>query len=396
MAFLGEAVRNYRSRLMQDLMDRHNLDALAFVTGDFMQFATNFANDVETWERPVLCVVPRDGEPFVILNELSTSHWRYASEDGRLWATDASFYSEHPRLRGRLPLVTEWPELVAEKLSAAGLANGRIGTEDLSRPLQKALALLPGAQIVSLTSALRELRWVKHPDEVALMREIGALTDWLQDRYRENIRPGRLVMELDMAMAILFAEESAKRFPGEDVRMDCLWLISGPASAAPHGDGKQGGAKIENGHGIVNMVIPRINGLVVENERTWFCGKPDLLQQQLFEVATAANEAGIEAAVAGKPLSGIDAAAQAVIEKAGFGEHINHRTGHGMGLLCHEFPHDMAFSHRPLLANEVYSVEPGIYVHGLGGFRQDDTVVIGAAVEVLTKAAKDLKSQTVL
>ncbi|MFB2553974.1 M24 family metallopeptidase [Ensifer soli] len=75
---------------------------------------------------------------------------------------------------------------------------------------------------------------------------------------------------------------------------------------------------------------------------------------------------------------------------------MSHRTGHGMGILCHEFPEDMAYNHRPLLTNEVYSVEPGIYVHGLGGFRQDDTVVIGSVPEILTKSPKDLKSQTIL
>jgi Xaa-Pro aminopeptidase len=85
-----------------------------------------------------------------------------------------------------------------------------------------------------------------------------------------------------------------------------------------------------------------------------------------------------------------------VIVAAGFGEHIIHRTGHGMGVQGHEYPDDMPFCHRPLIAGEVYSVEPGIYVYGLGGFRLDDTVVIGAAPEVITKAPRDLMSNTIL
>ena len=97
MAFLGSAVRDYRLGLMRALMDRAQLDALAFTSADFFQFATNFSTDVQMWERPVVCVVPRDGEPFAILNELSTNHWRYAAEDGRMWLRDARFYAEHPR-----------------------------------------------------------------------------------------------------------------------------------------------------------------------------------------------------------------------------------------------------------------------------------------------------------
>ncbi|WFU06714.1 Xaa-Pro peptidase family protein (plasmid) [Rhizobium sp. CB3171] len=396
MAYLGNDVREYRYKLLNELMDRENLDAVAFASTEFFQFATNFQTDVTTWERPILCVVPRNGAPFVVLNELSTNNWRYAHEDGRLWVSDTSFYAEHPVLSNRMHLVHEWPEMVAEKLRSAGLGRGRIGTDVGGGPLQKAFALLPEARPLIKTQEFRSLRWVKHPEEIALMREIAGLTDWLQDRYRENIRPGRLLMELDMMMGAEFAQEAARRFPAQDVALLDLWSISGPPSAAPHGDGKRSGATLEKGHVMINLIIPRINGVVVENERTWFCGKPDTLQERFFEVALAANEAGIEAAVAGRPVSGIDAAAQAIIEKAGFGSYIMHRTGHGMGLLCHEYPGDMAFNYRALLENEVYSVEPGLYVYGLGGFRQDDTVVIGEKPEVLTQSPKDLRSQTVL
>ena len=395
MAFLGIPVRDHRFGLMRAMMDRDGLDALAFTGADFFQFATNFATDVLPWERPILAVVPRHGEPFAVLNELSTNHWRYAAEDQRLWITDAHFYAEHPRGTHRLPRASQWPELVAELLRRAGLGAARIGTED-SGPLSRAVALLPRARLDSAVDGMRELRWVKHADEIALMRQVAALSDWVQDRYREAIRPGRMVQEMDMAMATLLAEEGGRRFPGEHLEIMRCWTLSGPASAAPHGDGRQAGARIEPGHGLVNIVIPRLNGLVVENERTWFCGKPTPRQVSLFQAASDANVAAAAAAVTGAPVCGIDAAAQAVIERAGFAEHILHRTGHGMGTLGHEFPEDMAFNTRPLLDNEVYSAEPGLYVFGLGGFRHDDTVVVGAVPEVLTRAPKDLASQTIL
>ncbi len=396
MAFLGSAVHEHRMDAMRALMEREELDALAFTSADFFQFATNFATDVQTWERPVLVLVPRAGEPFVVLAELSEHHWRYATEAGRLWVREAHFYAEHPRLAERATLVGEWPELVAELLKARALARGRIAADAVTAPLARAASLLPGAKLLPLPAEIRSLRWVKHAEEIALMREIAALSDWVQDRYRENIRPHRLTLELDMAMAALMAEEGARRFPGQHLEIMRCWTITGPASSAPHGDGRSAGARIEPGHGMINIVIPRVNGLVVENERTWFCGTPSAEQARLFEVARAANEAAIEACVAGRPVSGIDTAAQAVIERAGCGALIRHRTGHGMGTLGHEFPEDMAFNHRSLLEREVYSAEPGLYVYGLGGFRHDDTVVVGVAPEILTKAPKDLKSQTIV
>lgn len=395
MAHLGTAVRDYRFGLMRELMDREGLDALAFTQGDFFQFATNFHTDVQVWERPIVCIVPRNGEPFAVLNELSTNHWRFTQEAKHLWVTDATFYAEHPRVGSRLALAPQWADIVAARLQERGLHRGRIGADAATSPLAAAARLLPALKLEAATAECRKLRWVKHGDELALLRQIAAMTDWLQDRYRENIRPGRLVQELDMSMAALLAEESARRFPGENLEILRCWTLSGPPSSAPHGDGRSSGARIETGHGLVNIVIPRVNGLVVENERTWFCGKPSARQVKLFEAARAANEAACEAAVAGSPVCAIDAAAQAVFEKEGVADLILHRTGHGMGTLGHEFPEDMAFNTRPLIANEVYSAEPGIYEWGLGGFRHDDTVVIGSKPEVLTKAPKDLASQTI-
>ena len=396
MAFLGEPVRQARYAAMRALMDAEKLDALAFTSADFVQFATNFHTDVLPWERPIVCVVPREGQPFAVLNELSTNHWRFATEGGRLWVRDATFYAEHPRVERRIALLPQWPELVAEKLRQAGLAAARIGAEASGGMLGRAVGLLPRASLHPVLDDMRALRWVKHADELALMREIATLTDWVQERYREAIRPGRLVLAMDMEMATRLAERGAEMFPEQHLEIMRCWTLSGPPSAAPHGDGKSASARIETGHGLVNIVVVRVNGLVVENERTWFCGRPEPRQRALFEAARAANEAACAAAVTGRPVSGIDSAAQAVIERAGFAEFILHRTGHGMGTLGHEFPADTAFNHRKLRAGEVFSAEPGLYVFGLGGFRHDDTVAVGDTPEILTKAPRDIESQTIL
>ena len=85
-----------------------------------------------------------------------------------------------------------------------------------------------------------------------------------------------------------------------------------------------------------------------------------------------------------------------MIERAGYAAHIRHRTGHAIGIIHHEYPENMAFCHRPLQDNEVYSVEPGLYVYGIGGFRIDDTVVVGREPRTLTATPKTLDYATVL
>jgi Xaa-Pro aminopeptidase len=395
MPKLTRRTADMRLNAMRDLMRESDVDALLLSSADFFQWATNFHVDVLTWERPIFVVIPASGEPFAIMNELSTSHMRFAKERDSVWLNDVSFYAEHPKTTQRQPLLAELPEMLAERLRQAGLARSRIGVDASGGPLARAAALLPECSLIALTAPLRALRWVKGEEELAIMRAASSLSDWVQERYRENIRAGRLVQELDFQMASLMVEEGARRFPGENLEVLRCWTLSGPASASPHGDGASCGARIEAGHGLVNIVIPRLNGIVIENERTWFCGKPSAEQARFYEVARGANEAALEAAVTGKPVSGIDAAAQSVIEAAGCAEYIRHRTGHGMGIIGHEFPENMAFNHRPLLAGEVYSAEPGIYVFGLGGFRLDDSVVVGDVPEVMTRTPKTLAHATI-
>lgn len=394
MPFLSRDVQAYRSGLMRNLMEEHELDALAFLTPDYFFYATNYLLDVAPWERPVIAVVPRQGEPFVVLNELSTNHITFARERGTLWVDDVTIYSEHPRLDNRLYLTPQVPELFAERLRGTGLRKARIGVDAATEPIRLAAQRLGTVTLVPLEREMRELRWVKHPEELELIRQAGSLSDWGQERYRENIRPGRMLQELDFAMAAEMAAEAGRRHPDEQVEIRTV-THSGIYSAAPHGSGAATGKVISEGDVIINIVIVRVNGLVVENERTWFCGQPSEQQRAAYAAATEAQEAAIAQFCTGNPLASVDAAAQAVFQRHGFAQYINHRTGHGIGIAGHEFPDDMAFNPRPLLANEVYSAEPGIYIPGLGGFRHDDTVFVGDTPEVVTKAPKDIESQTI-
>lgn len=394
MPFLSREVCRRRREALVQFMEERDLDAVAFGTPDNFLFHTNFFLDVAPWERPVLAVFSRSGDSFAIMHELSTNAIRMARERGSLWIDEIALYSEHPRVGGRLPLLPQWSECVGGLLVSHGLRGARIGADTTTRLIAGAAAGA-AATLCPLEPELRVLRWVKTDEEQDLLRLAAALSDWGQDRYRENVRPGRQVQELDLFTASQIVDEAGNRFPGE--QLECRVVSSrGPDSAAPHGTGAATGARIEIGDGIVNIVIVRLNGLVIENERTWFVGTPNQDQVRAFEVASQAQQAAISRMVAGNPVFSIDAAALEVIERAGYGDRVIHRTGHGVGTAGHEFPDDTAFNPRPLLAGEVFSAEPGIYIYGLGGFRHDDTVIVGPeAPEVLTKAPKDLSSQTI-
>jgi Xaa-Pro aminopeptidase len=396
MPFVPADVFADRHRRVRDWLREQDAQALLVQDPDHFHMLTGFHLDVAPWERPVAAVLPAAGEPFLVMNELSTHHLRMAGERGTLHVSDYAIYVEHPRTTTRTYTRDRWLDLLAAKLQQAGVRRGRLAADRVSafRGLQRKLT--GTVEFGSASRFLVEMRQRKYPAELGIMRKAAALTDWGQDRYMETVRPGMLVAEGDLEVAKILAGEGARRFPEDRVEVR-VWSLSGHASCSPHGTGADAGARFERGDGVVNIIIVRLNGLVVENERTLFIGPPRTdLQRRAYAAATEANLAAIEQFVAGTPVAEVDAAAQRVIERHGFGDHIMHRTGHGMGIAGHEFPEDMAFNYRPLMEDEVYSCEPGVYIYGVGGFRQDDTVVVGkTAPEVLTRRSKRIEDQTV-
>lgn len=394
MAPVPQTVFADREKRIKEWLGANDLEALIVTTPSNFYMVSGFHLDVEPWERPVAAVIPASGTPFMIMNELSTNHLRFAEERDSLYITDYSIYTEHPRSINRTWTRDQWGILLAQRLADSGVVKGTVAIEG-SGP--KALALAaPKLAFENATDFLVDMRMVKYPEELEIMRDCADLTDWGQERYMEQVKPGLNVKAFDFSISAQLMEEGGKRFPDERFEVRTISL-SGKYSASPHGTGAGAGETFEEGDCVVNIIVCRLNGLVIENERTLFVGNPrDDIQVRAFEAATDACEAAAAEMVAGNPVSSADAAAQQVYEKAGFGENINHRTGHGIGIAGHEFPEDMAFLHRPFMEREVYSSEPGIYIWGVGGFRHDDTVVVGKdAPEILTKRSKKLEDQIV-
>ncbi len=168
-------------------MDRERLDALAFMSGALIKFASNWSLDVSSFERPTLLILPREGQPFGILHELSTNSWRFAADAGGVWVPNVFFYSEHPRLRNRLPLSPQWNAMVASHLERAGLATcshwrgWRGGCADWRGDARTSLcaaavAATPAPECRGSDAA--DLFTVKHEEEIALIREAASLANW--------------------------------------------------------------------------------------------------------------------------------------------------------------------------------------------------------------------------
>jgi Xaa-Pro aminopeptidase len=136
-------------------------------------------------------------------------------------------------------------------------------------------------------------------------------------------------------------------------------------------------------------------GYVSELERTMVLGKASDEQKKYFEHMKALQETAFEAIKPGIPCADVDLAVRAYFEKHDLMPYWKHHTGHAIGLRYHEGPFLDKGDQTIIQEGMVFTVEPGLYVPNLGGFRHSDTVVVRAdGIECLTYYPRDLVSLT--
>jgi Xaa-Pro aminopeptidase len=134
-----------------------------------------------------------------------------------------------------------------------------------------------------------------------------------------------------------------------------------------------------------------VDGYHADMTRTVAFGEPPAQLRDVHDLVRSAQLAGIDAVRKGATGAEVDAAAREVIEDAGLGEHFTHGLGHGVGLEIHEGPRLRRGSDDVLPAGAVVTVEPGVYLPGVGGVRIEDMVlVMQGGRRALPRARKDL------
>ena len=151
-------------------------------------------------------------------------------------------------------------------------------------------------------------------------------------------------------------------------------IASGLRSALPHGISSM--KEIKKGEIIVIDFGATIGGYAGDMTRTVAVGEPDEKMVQIYEVVLGAQQAAVDAAKEGISGAELDAVARDYISERHYGDQFGHSLGHGLGLDVHSWPRVSEANQEPLLTNMVVTIEPGIYLPGLGGVRIEDDIVI--------------------
>ncbi|MEK6248427.1 MAG: Xaa-Pro peptidase family protein [Planctomycetales bacterium] len=249
---------------------------------------------------------------------------------------------------------------------------------------------IPKVELVACHSLVEQLRCIKDKEEIRSLRAAVAVAERAFDAVRYSLR-GEL-RERDVAHEI---ENRIRLLGGRGCSFPPI-VAMGPRAALPHATP---GEQRMDDHGLllIDWGADSADGYKSDLTRVLVTGKISPKLERIYRVVLKAQVRAIKAIRPGARGCDVDAVARKVIADAGFGKYFGHGLGHGLGLDIHEEPRLSAANTEPLKAGMVVTVEPGIYLPGVGGVRiEDDVLVTSDGHEVLTNVPKQWEDTPVL
>jgi Xaa-Pro aminopeptidase len=232
------------------------------------------------------------------------------------------------------------------------------------------------------SNAVEKLRAIKDGGELAIMRDAAVLISAVVKEALPSVKPG--VTELEVAAELEYA---MKRKGASGASFETI-VAAGPHSAWAHA--RPSSNPLRKSQLVVLDQGAILRGYCSDMTRTVFLGRAPANVRRMYRAVLLAQEAAKAAIRPGVSGESVDAAARRVLKRERLVQYFTHSTGHGLGLEVHEMPRLGKGDKTILEEGMVITVEPGVYVEGLGGIRiEDDVVVTAKGCEDLTTAPRD-------
>lgn len=349
---------------VRELMAQHEVDVCVAASPDNVFYLTNFANYVH--ERPFILVIDRTGPPRFVVPKLEVPH----VQSRLVGEVELVQYPEFPAPRGQ-----GW----MDRLDALVATGARVAVESTC-PLQ-VYQSLRGTRL--LCDVIGEARLIKTPYEQGRIAYACGLISEAHQRFLAGARPGKPLMQASPEVTAGLLPRILRDNPFTNMVATKLLSVFQPPSVShdPHNFTNVHMTMVDGGP-HVSIINATINGYGSEIERSWFLGSVPDAARRPFEVMLEARALAFELTVPGNVMGEVDRRVNALFIKAGYGENLLHRTGHGIGVTGHEAPF-LADGHEQVIEpGMVFTIEPGIYLKGVGGFRHSDTVLTTATGNV--------------
>lgn len=352
-------MNDYLERIarLQVLMRESGYDLAVISWTDQMRYLTGYLEGAH--ERMLALFLPANGEPAFVVPSMNSQAARQnpAGIARILGWTDAE----------------TWIPAAQQLLADYGFD----GRDDLSLLIDDELhsvhlidlqTLLPTAKYRASGELLAQIRGIKSPHELACMEAAAMLIDRIFEETVHELREGITEIELqDSVLAAIKRHRSAPAFKP--------LICFGANGAMPHHSSNETALKV--GDTVIIDIGCTWENYCSDITRTVSFGEPsDPEAKDVYKVVNAAHHAGRDAVTPGVTCESIDVATRTVIDAAGYGDKFIHRTGHGIGISCHEPPNINTGSLVPLQPGMCFSVEPGIYLPGRFGIRIENIVTV--------------------
>ncbi|RWZ60103.1 aminopeptidase P family protein [Halobacillus fulvus] len=274
-------------------------------------------------------------------------------------------------------------EEVAKQAEQLGLKKIGFERDHVTYGIYETFKKALGAELVPTSGLVEKLRLIKTDEEISILKDAVEIADKAFEHILGYIKPG--VKEIDVSNELEFF----MRKQGAVSSSFDIIVASGYRSALPHGVASE--KEIQSGELVTLDFGALYKGYCSDITRTVAVGDISDELKEIYDTVLQAQLKGMEGLKAGITGKEADALTRDYITEKGYGEYFGHSTGHGIGLDVHEGPGLSFRTEQVLEEGMVVTVEPGIYVPGVGGCRiEDDAVVTKEGNLCLSQSPKEL------
>lgn len=369
-----------RIEKIRKYMLEEKLDYCVVNSPENMQYLSSF--QAITYSRPIVFVIDHE-TTHLIIPAIEEKHAHLESTGVK----HLHVYYEHPEMAQNAASVIDCLKKILKP-------NTRVGAEFRSASLSfvKAIESM-NIKIYNISELLVEMRYIKEEIEKNYIREAGRLCQYAFKKSLEYAHMGVSEMEFEQHGTAALYELLGEEYPYAFSSPGCITPSGAARTVLPHVYSST--RRFENGDMVIHVRKPAINGYYAELERTFFIGNPQEKAKHAFSAMLEAQMAVMEQVKPGKTAAELDKIGRDVLRKYGYEDYAIHRIGHGQGLGRHEEPYLIFNSNLVLQKDMVFTIEPGIYIEGIGGFRHSDTLIITEnGYENVTEFPRSLEEMT--
>jgi Xaa-Pro aminopeptidase len=263
---------------------------------------------------------------------------------------------------------TTYPALAAKLARSEGVRRLLVETDYLTHDAYMDFAkAMEGVKLLGMAGMPEKLRQVKDPAELDSIRRAAAIASDAFVNILPRIHAGMTERQVQRILEFEMLELGSEGPAFETI------AAAGPNGALPHA--RPSDRKIEKGELLTLDFGATVDGYRSDMTRTVGFGRVSDELRAIYETVRTAQQLGLDALSAGTPCRAVDRVARTCID-ARYPGAFGHSLGHGVGLFIHEQPRLSMNSTDALVPGNVVTVEPGVYIPGLGGCRIEDTVIV--------------------